>query len=161
MAPTSNRGVASDCRWCNHGPCDGRFVRKLVQGEVSNRRNGPIPTAVWELMASADMDDVEDALKAHGLRADTARWAAAKKNLRRVRNQYRARLCQARVRTELANEKAECKALQQQLDDERAATAYQRARADRAEAALHAALLAAPHAVPHAERLKTLVGATG
>lgn len=146
MAPTPKQVVAGhSCRWCG-GACDGRFVKKLISGDVSNRRGGPIPTAVWKLFASADMDDVEDALVAHGVDKLTPRWAAAKKNLRRVRNQYRARKCQEKVRTQLA----------QALEDKKTVTAerdYHRGRADRAEACLHAA----PHAMPSATRLAILL----
>ena len=120
-----------------------------MSGDVSNRRGGPTPTAVWALFASADMDDVEDALSAHGVSKGTLKWIAAKKNLRRVRNQYRARLCQARVRTELAQAIEEKNALAAERD-------YHRARADRAEACLHAA----PHALPAATRLAQLLAAS-
>ena len=133
------------CRWCG-GKCDGKFVKKLLDGEVSNRKNGPIPTAVWELFASADMEDVEDALLAHGLTKNTRKWSAAKKNLRRVRNQYRARLCQARVRTQLEQKTADNNILCGKLE-------YQQGRADRFEAILQAQ----PAAMPPASRLKGIL----
>jgi hypothetical protein len=117
-----------------------------VAGEISNRRGGPIPSGVWDLFASADMDDVEDAMVAHGVARGTDRWASAKKHLRRVRNQYRARLCQSRVRTDLANALDENKKIV-------AALTHQRQRADRGEACLHAA----PHAMPNAEWLRQLI----
>ncbi len=130
----------------------------VERGHISNRKNGnPIPQPAWNWFATEDMEEIEAAMRSVAGLDDEGdepeRWHKFKRNLRKVRNQFRAKRCQGKQKELIAALQQRVHALEHELaqtaTDRDAAMAdarYHKDRACRAERQLQTAEQPLPHA---------------